>query len=95
MANAGVGGPTLPGPGCPLEGGGLRREAETLTSLDPKPNSHGSCIALFYDPFIKGTIFIKMDELVSKNSFTLCPLLWFPFASNGHSQTHFMGFWGG
>ena len=60
MANAGVGGPTLPGPGCPLEGGGLRREAETLTSLDPKPNSHSSCIALFYDPFIKGTIFIKI-----------------------------------
>lgn len=95
MANAGVGGPTLPGPGCPLEGGGLRREAETPTSLDPKPNSHSSCIALFYDTFIKGTIFIKMDELFSKNSFTLCPLLWFPFASNGHSQTYFMGFWGG
>lgn len=78
-------GHTLPGPGCPLGGGRLRREAETLTSLDPKPNSHSSCIALFYDPFIEGTTFIKRGELFSKNSFTLCPLLWFPFASDGHS----------
>ena len=52
MVNAGVGGPPYQVLGCPLEGGGLRREAETLTSLDPKPNSHSSCIALFYGPFI-------------------------------------------
>ena len=68
MANAGVGGPTLPGPGCPLEGGGLRREAETLTSLDPKPNSHSSCIALFYDPFIKGTIFTQWQDNDNDNT---------------------------
>lgn len=32
----------LPGPGVPLRGGGggLRKEAETLANLNPKPNSH-------------------------------------------------------
>lgn len=45
--------------------------------------------------FLKGAIFIKRDELFSENSFTPYPLLWFPPASNGHSQTYFMGFFGG
>lgn len=62
MANAGVGGgPSCQVLGCPHRGG-LRREAETLTSLDPKPSSHSPSLppgltlepfstALCYDPF--------------------------------------------